>query len=60
MPDLCQDSNTSAEQELIYHSPATVRRNKKLQNNDNIYSHKATDPIDQAVRLLEHSAALLQ
>jgi len=68
-PDLRQDANTSAEQESIYHTAATVRLNKKLQNNsaekENVYSepkssYNATDPIDEAVRLLEHSAALLQ
>lgn len=68
-PDLRQDANTSAEQETIYHTAATVRLNKKLQNNaadtENVYSepknsYNATDPIDEAVRLLEHSAALLQ
>lgn len=67
-PDLRQDANTSVEQESIYHTAATVRLNKKLQNNSadrqNVYSepkscYNATDPIDEAVRLLEHSAALL-
>jgi len=70
-PDLRQDANTSAEQESIYHTAETVRLNKKLQNNSadrpdrqNVYSEpkhccQATDPIDEAVRLLEQSAALL-
>jgi hypothetical protein len=32
-PDLSQDANTSIEQESIYHTAATIRLNKKLQNN---------------------------
>ena len=68
----------------MYHTPETVRLNKKIQNNSphHIYagsrnilppenicvvatpgppvSMMASDPIDEAVRLLEHSAAMLQ
>ena len=58
----------SVEQESVYQTAATVRLNKKLQNSSedrkNIYMDQknaftATDPIVEAVRLLEHSAALL-
>ena len=61
--------------ESMYHTAETVRLNKKIQNNsphhivplENIgltrppgLTVMASDPIDEAVRLLEHSAAMLQ
>ena len=66
-PDIRHDTNTSVEQESIYHTAATVRLQKKLKNSSAdeqyVYSdqkrgYNATDPIDEAVRLLEHTAAL--
>ena len=59
----------SVEQESVYQTAATVRLNKKIQDNSGDtqkiytepkYAYPAIDPIDEAVRLLEHSAALLQ
>lgn len=66
-------SKVSPGSESIYHTAETVRLNKKIQNNSphQIYGARnlgvppvpvmmASDPIDEAVRLLEHSAAMLQ
>ena len=55
-PDLRQDANTSVEQESIYNTAATVRLNKKLQNNseaDKIFTQNRKMPIKLLILLVK-------